>query len=75
MPDFNIPDPSDPDFSSKMSRLMRSVYDVLEKDTKDFKPIEDPEEGLQVGSVWFDTNTGKLKINTSAGVKTLQFEP
>lgn len=69
MPEFNIPDDIDP----RLKTLLGSIFDKLEKDTLDLKPVSTPQEGLQVGSIWYDESDNTVKVNTPNGVRTLQF--
>lgn len=75
MPKFNLPDPKDENFNQKIVDLLTELFDDGESDVHNFRPIATPTEGLQIGSVWFDSSDGKLKANTSAGVKTFTFDP
>lgn len=75
MPEFNVPAPNDPNFNEKVVNLLSRIFEQLEKITRDYKPIQDPEDALQVGSSWFNESENKIKINTSEGVKTIQYEP
>ncbi len=75
MPNFNIPDPNDPNFADKFVQLMKDLFEQNEAKVKNFPPITNPEEGLQIGSVYFDEQTQTLKCNTSTGVRTISFDP
>lgn len=74
MPQFNIPSPDDPDYKSKVHTLLKELYESQDRNVKDFTPIKTPEEGLQIGSIWFDSAEHKFKVNTPDGVKTLKYE-
>lgn len=74
MPDYNFPDKDDPDFSDKLSLALKDLFDKADSNVKNFSPISSPEEGLQIGSIWFDETDEKLKVNTSSGVKVLKYE-
>jgi hypothetical protein len=63
--EFNLPDKDDPDFADKMVSLVRQLFEKGEKGIQDFTPIEDPDQGTQIGSVWFDTVSQKLKVKTT----------
>lgn len=72
--EFNLPDKDDPDFADKVVGLIRQLFEGSEKSIQNFTPISDPEEGTQIGSVWFDINSGKFKAMTADGIKILKYE-
>lgn len=72
--EFNIPDKDDPEFNSKVGTLIRSLYDLIDKPSKNFSPIKDPLDGNQVGDVYFDQVSGKLKVVTEGGTQIIKFE-
>lgn len=75
MPKFNLPNKEDPDFQDKLIQLIKDLFEQNESSIKNFIPITAPEEGLQVGSMYFDTEAQKFKVNTSTGIKTISFDP
>ena len=75
MPEFNLPDPKAADFNEKVVQLLQQLFDSAESSTKNYSPIDTPEDGLQVGTTWVDASDGKMRVNTSAGIKIVQFEP
>lgn len=74
MPNFNYPDPSDPKFNDKIVDLLQQLFDSKESPIQNFTPIDQPEEGTQVGSIWYDTTDDKFKVMTSSGIKILKYE-
>jgi len=72
--EFNLPDQDDPDFANKLIASIQQLFEGTEGNIQNFTPISDPEEGTQVGSLWFDGNSGKFKVQTSNGVKILKYE-
>jgi hypothetical protein len=74
MPEFNLPDKDDPDFNNKVVSLLDQLFNTSESNIKNLDPIKDPEEGLQIGSMWFDETLEKIKVNTSTGIKVLKYE-
>jgi len=74
MPNFNFPDKNDPDFADKMVNLVKELFEKNDSGIKSNPPITVPTEGLQIGSMYFDKNEEKIKVNTSSGIKTLKYE-
>lgn len=74
MPEYNYPEPSDPDFNKKVIDLLRQVFDKQESDIQSFNPINSPDQ-TKDGQMFYDGTTNRLKFVTPAGVKTLTFDP
>lgn len=72
--EFNLPDPGDPDFESKVVGALRILFELIDRQSKNFPPIDTPLDGNQVGDIWFDAGTGKLNAYTSEGVKVIKYE-
>lgn len=73
--EFNLPDKNDPQFADKLVNMIRSLFEDSSKQIQNFTPISTPEEGTQIGSVWYDKDTHELKVSTANGIKTLQYVP
>ena len=72
--EFNLPNPGDPDFESKIVNALRILFEEADRQSKNFPPINTPEDGNQVGDVWYDEATGKLNVYTDAGVQIVKYE-
>jgi len=73
MQNFNFPTPDDPNFNQKVLELLKNLFDKSDKKTLDLSPIITPQEGNQIGTIWFDSSDETIKVNTSIGVKTVQY--
>ena len=72
--EFNLPNPGDADFESKVVNALRLLFEELDRQAKNFPPINTPEDGKQVGDVWYDETSGKLNVYTAAGVMVVKYE-
>jgi hypothetical protein len=72
--EFNLPNPGDPDYDSKVIGALQTLFDTADRQSKNFPPITTPEDGKQVGDIWFDEATGKLNVYTDSGVKVVKYE-
>lgn len=75
MPNYNFPDKDDPDFADKLVLAIQDLFDQNEGKVKQLPPISNPEEGLQVGAMWYDIDSDTVKVNTPTGIKTITFDP
>jgi len=73
--EFNLPDRDDPDFGEKVVQAIKLLYEEGDKHSKNFTPISEPLDGNQVGDVFFDQDSGKLRIVTDDGIKTVSLDP
>lgn len=74
MPEFNYPEPTDPDFNSKALSLLKQLFEHKENPIQNFPPIQNPDTNQTIGSIWYHNETGKFKVQTAEGIKTLKFE-
>lgn len=72
--EFNLPDKDDPDFADKVVGLIRQLFEGSEKNIQNFTPISNPEEGTQIGSMWYDRDSDKITVVTPSGIRTLKFD-
>lgn len=75
MPQFNMPDPSDPKVIEKLIQLVSNLYDIIENPVKSYTPIQNPDESIGVGDIWYDSATGKFRVKSDDGtIKALKYE-
>lgn len=72
MPEINYPEPTDPEFNSKVVTLLKQLFGTSESDFKTFNPISQPDVSNH-GDVWFDGE--RLNMNINGVVRTLKFDP
>ena len=72
---YNIPDKNDPQWGHKVTDLIRTLFESADNPIKNLQPLnKPPDEGVQIGDIWYDNVEHKLKVNTVSGVKTVKFE-
>lgn len=74
MPEFNYPEPSDPEFNSKVLTLLKQLFEHKDNPVKQFDPIATPDSTQQTGAMYYHSDSGTMKVTTPDGVKTLKFE-
>jgi hypothetical protein len=73
MPEYNYPNPDDPDFNRLIVDLIRQAFEKIEAEIQQFKPIDSPDQPKD-GQMFYDGSTNKLKFVTPNGVQTLKYE-
>lgn len=71
---YNLPDKDDPEYRGKVVDLLRTLFDQTGGDKKNFIPVKNPDENLQVGDVWYNSEDNKMRVNTPDGVKIIKYE-
>jgi hypothetical protein len=72
--EFNLPNKDDPDFADKLVSSIQRLFESSESSIKALTPLNSDPDNSSVGDIWFDRASGKVKVMTDEGIKTLKFE-